>query len=64
MLPSLGSVTAFEYECYKASKYAANTVESEELEEMQANSGNGKSNAEKFGATVDPNPQAHDPFKW
>lgn len=65
LAPDLSKLTAFEYECYKAAEYAANTVQAEETAKAIKESESGaKKGKEKFVANVAvPNRPEDDPFK-
>lgn len=51
LLPPLEKVTAFEYECYRAAEYAANTVEAEAMKEASTSS-SGSASPEKIGNAI------------
>jgi hypothetical protein len=49
--PNLDKITAFEYTCYAAAEYAANTIEAEEIDRMNKESKKAdQAGVEKFGA--------------
>ncbi len=52
MLPSLETITAFEYVCFRAAEYASNTIEAETIEEMNNSASSTPGSAEKFGSST------------